>query len=55
VFFIYDSGQQQNRRDKKCRKIGDDFNNHADVAVLCGAHCPMKHNQGFTRSQWMLP
>jgi len=55
VLFIHDSGQQQNRRDKKCRQIDDNFDNHADAAVLCGVHCPMKHDQGFTRSQWMLP
>ena len=29
---------------KKCRQIGDDFNDHADAAVQCGAHRPMKHN-----------
>jgi len=40
--------QQRNRRDKKCRHFDNDFNNHADAAVQCGAHQPMKHNQGFT-------
>jgi hypothetical protein len=30
------------------------LDNHADAMVRCGAHHPMKHNQGFTRSQWML-
>ncbi len=37
-------------------------NNEIDVAknagksttVPCGAHCPMKHIQDFTQSQWML-
>jgi hypothetical protein len=51
----YSCGQQRNQRDKKCRQINDDFNNHADAAVQCGVHRPMKHNQGFTRSQWMQP
>jgi hypothetical protein len=55
VFFINGSSQQRNRRNKKCRQIDDDFDNHADAAMRCGAHCPMKHNQGFTRSQWMPP
>jgi hypothetical protein len=55
VLFIYGSGQQQNRRDKTCRQIDNDFDNHADVAVQCGAHHPMKHNHGFTLSQWMPP
>jgi hypothetical protein len=40
---------------KKGRQIDDNFDNHADAAVRCGAHRPMKHNQGFNRSQWMLP
>jgi hypothetical protein len=40
---------------KKCRRIAGNFNHHADVAVQCGAHCPMEHIQGFTRSHWMLP
>jgi hypothetical protein len=40
---------------KKGRQIDDNFDDHADAAVRCGAHCPMKHNQGFTQSQRMLP
>jgi hypothetical protein len=40
---------------QKCRQIDNDFDDHADAAVQCGVHLPMKHNQGFTRSQWMLP
>jgi len=55
VLFIYDSGQLRNRRDKKCRQIDDDIDNHAHAAVRCGAQRPMKHNQGFTGSQWMPP
>ena len=51
----YSCGQQRNWRDKKCRQIDDNFNNHADAVVRCGAHRPMKHNQGFTRSQLMPP
>jgi hypothetical protein len=33
---------------KKYRRISGDFDCHVDAAVQCGAHCPMKHNQGFT-------
>ena len=40
---------------KKCRQIDDDFNGHGDAAVRRGAHRPMEHIQGFTRSQWMPP
>jgi len=56
VLFIYGCGQQRNQHDKKCRQIHDDLDNHdADAAVRCGAHRPMKHNHGFTLSQWMPP
>ena len=47
--------QQRNRRDTKCRQIDDHFDDHANAAVQCRAHRPMKHNQGFTRSQWIQP
>jgi hypothetical protein len=40
---------------EKCRESAGDFNHHADAAVLCGAHCPMEHISGFTRSHWMPP
>jgi hypothetical protein len=42
-------------KDKKCRESAGDFDNHADAVVQCGAHCPMEHITGFTRSHWMLP
>ncbi len=51
----YGCGQQQNRRDTKCRQIDDNFDGHGDAAVQRGAHCPMDHIQGFTRSHWMPP
>jgi hypothetical protein len=31
------------------------FNCHGDAAVQRGAHSPIKHIQGFTRSHWMPP
>jgi len=40
---------------KKCRQIDDNFDDHANAVVQCGAHRPMEHNQGFTQSQWMPP
>jgi hypothetical protein len=40
---------------KKCRESAGDFDHQADAAVGCGAHCPMEHIPGFTRSHWMLP
>jgi hypothetical protein len=63
IFFIltitwslaYGCGQQRNRRDKKCRQIDDNLDGHDDAAVQCGAHRPMKHIWGFTRSHWMPP
>jgi hypothetical protein len=41
--------------DKKCRHIAGNFDHHADAVVRCGAHCPIEHIQGFTRSHWILP
>ncbi len=40
---------------KKCRQLDDDFDGHGDAAVRRGAHRPMDHIQGFTRSHWMPP
>ena len=54
-FLAYSCGQKQNRRDKKCRQIDDDFDGHGDAAVRREAHRPMEHIQGFTRSHWMPP
>ena len=51
----YGCGQQRNRRDKKCRQIDDDFDDHADAAVRRGAHRLIEHIQGFTQSHWMPP
>ncbi len=51
----YGCGQQRNQRDKKCRQIDNNFGGHGDAAVRRGAHRPMEHIQGFTRSHWMLP
>ena len=41
--------------DEKCKRITGNFDCHADAAVRCGAHCPMEHIQGFSRSHWMPP
>ena len=51
----YGCGQQQNRRDKKCRQIDDNFDGHGDAAVGLRAHRPMEHIQGITQSHWMPP
>jgi len=32
-----------------------DFDCHANAAVRFGAHRPMEHIPGFTRSHWMPP
>ena len=40
--------------DKKCRQITGNFDQHADAMMRSGAHCPMEHIEGFTRSHWML-
>jgi hypothetical protein len=43
------------KNDKKCRESPGDFDHHADAAVQWGAHCPMEHIPGFSRSHWMPP
>jgi hypothetical protein len=40
---------------QKCWQIDDNVDHHADAAVRCQAYRPMKHNQGFTRSQRIPP
>jgi len=55
MLFSYRNGQQQTGDNKKCRQIAGDFDCHTDAAVQHGAHCPIEHVQGFTRSHWMPP
>jgi hypothetical protein len=55
MLFSYGSGQQRNRRDKKCRQINDNFDSHGDASVRRGSHHPIKHIQGFTQSHSMQP
>ena len=40
---------------KKYTWFAGHFDDHVDATVQCGAHCPMEHNQGFTRSHWTSP
>ena len=35
---------------KKYTRFAGHFEDHADAPVRFGAHCPIEHNQGFTRS-----
>jgi hypothetical protein len=57
MLFGYGSGPQQMDGNKTCRQIAGIFDCHADAAVQCGAHRPMEHIQGFTRSYcyWTAP
>jgi hypothetical protein len=36
--------------DKKYTSDAGDYNGHADMAVQCGAHCPMVRIRGFMQS-----
>jgi hypothetical protein len=47
--------QTDNRQQQKMQANCWQLDHHADAAVECGAHHPMEHIQGFTRSHWMLP
>jgi hypothetical protein len=40
---------------KKYTHFAGNFHCHGDVAVKFGAHCPIEHISGFTRSHWMPP
>jgi hypothetical protein len=51
----YDCGQQQIYNDTKYMSNAEDLEHHADAAVQCGAHRPINHIPGFTRSHWMPP
>jgi hypothetical protein len=55
MLFSYVSGQERINNNEKCRRITGDFDCHADAAVRRGAHRPIEHIQGFTRSHWMPP
>jgi len=55
MLFSYVGGQQRIGNNKKCRRIPGDSDCHTDAAVQCGAHRPMEHIPGFTRSHWMPP
>jgi hypothetical protein len=55
MLFSYDSGRQRIDGNKHCRRIDGNFDCHGNAAVRRGAHCPMEHIQGFTRSHWMPP
>ncbi len=53
MLFSNHYGQQQIGDNKKCRQITGDFDCHTDAAVQHGAHRPIEHVKGFTRSHWM--
>jgi hypothetical protein len=55
MLFSYGSGRQRIEDNKKCRQIDGNFDCHGNAAVRRGAHRPMEHIQGFTRSHWMPP
>jgi hypothetical protein len=40
---------------KQYTNFAGNFDCHGDAVVQCGAHCPMEHIPGFTRSHWMQP
>ena len=53
MLFSYGYEQQQIIDNKKFRRIAGDFDCHRDAVVQRGAHRPIQHAQGFTRSHWM--
>jgi hypothetical protein len=55
MLFSYGSGRKRIDGNKKSRRIAGNFYCHGDAAVRRGAHRPIEHVQGFTRSHWMPP
>ena len=55
MLFKYGSGQQRIDNNTKCRQIAGNFDCNLNAAVRRGAHCPMEHIHGFTRSRWIPP
>jgi hypothetical protein len=55
MLFSYGSGRKRIDGNKKSRRIDGNFYCHDDAAVRLGAHRPIEHVQGFTRSHWMPP
>jgi hypothetical protein len=55
MLFSYGSGRKRIDGNKKCRLIDGIFYCHGDAVVRRGAHIPIEHVQGFTRSHWMPP
>jgi hypothetical protein len=48
-------GDTESITTKYARQIAGDIDCQGNAAVRCGAHRPMEHIQGFTRSHWMPP
>ena len=40
---------------KKYTRFAGNFEDHADAPVRFGVHCPIEHDQGFTRSHRTSP
>ena len=55
MLFSYGSGRKRIDGNKTCRRIDGNVYCHGDAAVQRGAHRPVEHVQGFTRSHWMPP
>ena len=53
--FSYVSAQQRISNNNKMQANCWCFDCHADAVVQHGAHRPIEHIQGFTRSHWMPP
>jgi hypothetical protein len=48
-------GENEIDDNKKSMSNAGEFDCHVDLALQCGAHRPMEHITGFTRSHWMPP
>jgi hypothetical protein len=48
-------GNNESTATKNAGKLMANINCHGNAAVQRGAHRPMEHIRGFTRSHWMPP
>ncbi len=50
----YGCGQQRNGRNKKCRQIDDDFDDHAYAAVQRGVHSLIEQKIAQAQQIWSI-
>ena len=55
IVLSYEYSNQKKAAANKCTSVAGHFDGHGGAPVRYGAHLPMQHDQGFTKSHWMPP